>query len=260
MRQFNQYWRVFATGLCFSIFGLGGLFLSFVIIPLIALTNPAGVTTELKVQKLIQVSFDWFCRIMRFTGAIDYKISGGELLRQDRSCLIIANHPSLIDYVLIASQLPQCDCLVKTAIWSNPFMKRIVQAAGYIPNNSPDDLMDRCTEKFKQGNVLLIFPEGTRTTPGVEPSLQRGAAQIATRTAADLRVVNITVSPSFLTKEKKWYQVPKTKPFFHIEVKGTIETEPFINQSNNLTIAARRLNSHLADVIFSDDCHITNKK
>ena len=65
---------------------------------------------------------------------------------------------------------------------------------------------------------------------------------------------------SFLTKEKKWHQVPKTKPFFHVEVKGTIEVEPFIEQSNNLTTAARRLNRHLSEVIFPEDCHITNKK
>lgn len=260
MVKLNQYWRVFATGLCFSIFGLGGLTLSFIVIPVIALFSPAGVTTELRVQRLIQITFDWFCRIMRFTGAIDYKMSGAELMQSDRHCLIVANHPSLIDYVLIASQLKQCDCLVKAAIWSNPFMKRIVQAAGYIPNKNPDDLMARCDERFKRGNVLLVFPEGTRTTPGAEPSLQRGAAQIATRTSTDLRVVNITVSPSFLTKEKKWYQVPKTKPFFHVEVKGTIEVEPFIEQSNNLTTAARRLNRHLSEVIFPEDCHITNKK
>ncbi|MBW3696329.1 1-acyl-sn-glycerol-3-phosphate acyltransferase [Vibrio sp. T187] len=252
MLKLNQYWRIFATGLCFSIFGLGGLTLSFIIIPLLALTNKPGVQTELKVQRLIQITFDWFCKIMKFTGAIDYKITGAGLLRENKGCLIVANHPSLIDYVLIASQLPQCDCLVKASIWSNPFMKRIVQAAGYIPNNDPDDLMSRCEERFNKGNVLLVFPEGTRTTPGIKPSLQRGAAQIATRTSTDLRVVNITVSPSFLTKEKKWYQVPKTKPFFHIEVKGNIEVEPFIEQSNNLTSAARRLNRHLSQVIFSE--------
>ncbi len=71
-----------------------------------------------------------------------------ELLREDRNCIIVANHPSLIDYVLIASQLPQCDCLVKAAIWENPFMKRIVKAAGYIPNQAPIDLCERCKSVF----------------------------------------------------------------------------------------------------------------
>lgn len=214
MSKVDQYWRVFATGLCFTIFGLGGLVLSFLILPSIALITSDTVQRELKAQRLIRFSFNAFCQIMKFTGAIDYRIDGAELLREDRNCIIVANHPSLIDYVLIASQLPQCDCLVKAAIWENPFMKRIVKAAGYIPNQAPDDLLERCEERFSRGNVLLVFPEGTRTTPGIEPSLQRGAAQIATRTQTDLRVIHITVSPTFLTKEKNGIKFLLRNPFF----------------------------------------------
>lgn len=214
VNKLNQYWRVFATGLCFSIFGLGGLVLSFIILPLIAITTSNTIQRELKAQRLICLTFNAFCRIMKFTGAIDYRIDGIETLQQDRNCIIVANHPSLIDYVLIASQLPQCDCLVKAAIWENLFMKRIVKAAGYIPNQAPDDLLERCEERFSRGNVLLIFPEGTRTTPGVTPSLQRGAAQIATRTETDLRVIHITVTPSFLTKRRSGTKFLQRNPFF----------------------------------------------
>ncbi|CAH1578398.1 1-acyl-sn-glycerol-3-phosphate acyltransferase [Vibrio jasicida] len=252
MRVLNQYWRVFATGFCFSVFGLGGLVLSFIVIPLIGLTTSDQTAKEYKVQGAIQFAFNTFCKLMKLTGAIDYKINGADIIQQDQNCLIVANHPSLIDYVLIASQLKRCDCLVKSAIWANPFMKHIVKAAGYIPNEAPDDLLTMCEERFDNGNVLLIFPEGTRTTPGVKSKLQRGAAQIAVRTQRDLRVVHITVTPSFLTKEKKWYQVPATKPFFKVEVKDKVEIEPFIKQTTSPTIAARRLQQHLADTIFPE--------
>ncbi len=248
--NFNQYWRVFATGFCFTVFGLGGLVLSFILLPLIRLAYRDSTRREYRVQKLIGQSFHLFCNLMKYTGAIDYQIIGAETLAKDRNCLIVANHPSLIDYVLIASTLEQCDCLVKSAIWANPFMKHIVQAAGYIPNEAPDDLIDQCNRRFERGNVLLVFPEGTRTTPGMDSNLQRGAAQIAIRTERDLRVVHIRVSPSFLTKQMKWYQVPKTKPFFHVEVKGKIAVQPFVEQTNSPTLAARKLNQHLAEAIF----------
>lgn len=253
MKTFDQYWRIFATGFCFTTFGLGGLFLSFVIIPLIRLFTKGKTATEYRVQGAIQRSFNIFCQLMKFTGAIDYKIVGAEILKQDRNCLIVANHPSLIDYVLIASQLERCDCLVKSAIWANPFMKHIVKAAGYIPNETPDDLLSICEQRFDQGNVLLVFPEGTRTTPGIESKLQRGSAQIAVRTERDMRVVHITVSPSFLTKEKKWYQVPPTKPFFLVEVKDKVEVAPFIEQTTSPTLAARRLQKHLAETLFPEN-------
>ncbi|QTG88723.1 1-acyl-sn-glycerol-3-phosphate acyltransferase [Vibrio furnissii] len=253
MNRLFQYYRILATGFCFGLFGLGGLVLSFVIIPLIRLTTSDQIQREYRVQRVIQATFNFFCKLMRCTRAIDYRIEGAEHLKQDKNCLIVANHPSLIDYVLIASQLPQCDCLVKSAIWSNPFMKHIVKAAGYIPNETPDDLLSLCEDRFERGNVLLVFPEGTRTTPGIESKLQRGAAQIAIRTGRDLRVVHISVVPSFLTKEKKWYQVPDTRPFFLIQVKDKVEVAPFIEQTNNPTSAARRLNRHLAEVIFPVD-------
>ncbi|WP_427916956.1 lysophospholipid acyltransferase family protein [Vibrio amylolyticus] len=251
--KFNQYWRVFATGFCFSVFGIGGLVLSFVLIPLIHVLNRGKTTRQQHVQHLIQQSFHLFCRLMKFTGAIDYQITGAEKLIDDRNCLIIANHPSLIDYVLIGSQLKQCDCLVKSAIWSNMFMKHIVKAAGYIPNEAPDDLLEQCERRFDQGNVLLVFPEGTRTRSNQRTKLQRGAAQIAVRTKRDMRIIHITVTPSFLTKEKKWYQVPKTKPFFHVEVKDKVEVAPFIEQTNNATLAARKLNQYLASAIFPEN-------
>ena len=252
----NQYWRVLATGFCFSVFGVGGLFLSFIVVPAIKVVTPNQTQREYRVQGAIQRSFDLFCRLMKFTGAIDYKIIGADLLKQDRNCLIVANHPSLIDYVLIASQLERCDCLVKSAIWANPFMKHIVKAAGYIPNETPDDLLSLCEHRFEQGNVLLVFPEGTRTTPGVTPKLQRGSAQIAVRTRRDLRLIHISVSPSFLTKEKKWYQVPTIKPFFLVEVKDKVEVEPFIEQTTSPTIAARRLQQHLAKTLFPENTEL----
>ncbi|MEZ8968506.1 acyl-phosphate glycerol 3-phosphate acyltransferase [Vibrio breoganii] len=250
MKHLNSYWRVFATGFCFFIFGLGGLTLSFIVIPLIKLTTKSEKGSQYKVQRTIQQSFDLFCKTMKFMGAIDYKIVGAEKLKQDKECIVVANHPSLIDYVLIASQLPRCDCLVKAKIWSNPFMKHIVKAAGYIPNEAPDDLISLCEERLQQGNVLLIFPEGTRTTPNKQSKLQRGAAQIAVRTKKDLRLIHIQVSPNFLTKEAKWYQVPAKKPFFLVEVQGKVEVEPFIEHAASPNIAARQLQQHLAEAIF----------
>ena len=93
-------------------------------------------------------------------------------------------------------------------------MKHIVKAAGYIPNETPDDLLSICEQRFDQGNVLLVFPEGTRTTPGIESKLQRGSAQIAVRTERDMRVVHITVSPSFSHKREKVVSSTPNKAFF----------------------------------------------
>ncbi len=251
-QQLNKLWRIIATGLCFALFGIGALVLTFVIFPLMTFSTRDAEQRKLRVQKIIQSAFSLFCRTMKLSRAIDYRFDNIEQLQTDRHCLILANHPSLIDYVLIASRLPQCDCLVKASIWHNPFMQGIVKAAGYIPNQDPESLLDDCSQQLSTGNVLLIFPEGTRTTPGVESKLQRGAAQIAIRTHTDIRLVHISVTPSFLTKQKKWYQVPDTKPFFTVAVQDKIAIEPFLQRCDNPTAAARQLNRHLAANLFPD--------
>lgn len=247
---FSQGWRVFATGLCFIFFGIGALCLAFIFVPLQTLTIKDKSKKEHVAQSIIQKSFLLFCQTMKFCGAIDYQFIGTEKLKSDKGCLIVANHPSLIDYVLIGSQLPQCDCLVKASIWDNFFMKGIVKAAGYIPNINPEQLLDSCSQRLESGNLLLVFPEGTRTKEQGEIALQRGASQIAVRTETDLRVIHISVSPSFLTKEKQWYQVPTVKPMFTVEVKERIVVKQFIEDAGSLSLAARALNKHLNKVLF----------
>ena len=249
-QRINKLWRIFATGFCFLLFALGGLVLTFFVFPFFNFFIRNAQRRELKVQRIIQKSFFLFCETMRLSGTMDYKFVGIEKLKTDKKCLIVANHPSLIDYVLITSQLSQCDCLVKGAVWHNLFMRGVVRPAGYIPNINPESLLTECSKRFDSDNVMLIFPEGTRTTQGEQPVLQRGAAQVAVNCQCDLRVVHITVSPPSLTKQKKWYQVADKKPFFLLQVMDKIAITPFIDEQQVNSISVRKLNRHLATVLF----------
>jgi hypothetical protein len=62
--------------------------------------------------------------------------------------------------------------------------------------------------------------------------------------------VHIRVTPSFLTKQKKWYEVPDTRPFFHVEVQDKIAVAPFIEKEQAPSIAVRKLNKHLSNVLL----------
>ena len=244
-QKLNKGWRIFATGFCFVMFGFGGLLLTFVLFPLLNFSTSSPEKRKKIAQKTISSSFSFFCKMMRFLGTIDYKLDGFEKLYKDKNTIIIANHPSLIDYVLIVSQLPECDCLVKDALWKNFFLKGVVKAAGYIPNKAPEDLITVC----KDSNTILVFPEGTRTRENSTAKLQRGAAQIAIKSNKNLRLIHISVTPRFLTKEKKWYHVPKTKPLFHLQVMNLIKVAPFIDEGTPLSVSVRHLNLHLTDVL-----------
>ncbi|WP_376784303.1 lysophospholipid acyltransferase family protein [Atlantibacter subterraneus] len=247
LAQVNWLWRLVMTGVCFALFGLGGLLLSVVWFNLLLLVQRNPDTRRRLARRSIAASFRFFLRAARAVGVLDYRIEGKSVLDNERGCLVVANHPTLIDYVLIASVMPETDCLVKNALLKNPFLGGVVRAADYLVNDQADALLPACRERLARGETVLIFPEGTRSVPGQPLTLQRGAANIAVRCHSDLRVVHILCSEHLLDKHSRWYDVPPRKPLFEVVVRERIHTQHFYDPKldQEPALAARKLNRHL---------------
>ena len=219
-RKGNYCWRVAATGFSFASFGLGGMAIATVIAPVLNATTSDSDKRQQRAQNVIKYSFKGFTEMMVKLGIMTYSVEGLEKLQNSRQELVIANHPTLIDVVVLIGMMQQANCVVKQSLWSNPFTKGPVQSAGYILNAGSQQFVEDCVTRLKENNAasLLIFPEGTRTEKGITLNeFQRGAANIAIRANVPIRPVIITCTPSTLTKNEKWYHVP-SQPF-HIEVK-----------------------------------------
>src|SRR3546814_9151487 len=102
---------------------------------------------------------------MRALGVSSWEIHGAERLKVPGQ-LIIANHPTLIDVVLLLGYIPQTDCIVKASLFHNPFTRLPLHWAGYIGDSNPTQLVADCVATLKAGHSLMIFPEGTRSHPG----------------------------------------------------------------------------------------------
>lgn len=245
----NYYWRIIATGLCFSIFGIGALCLGYLIVPCAFLFAKDKKNKKYIAQYIINLAFRFFVFIMQAFGAMKFEFEDFEKLQSDKGCLIISNHPTLIDYVVIVSRLKRCDIIVKEGLWHNPFLKRIVQVAGYIPNLNSEKTLELIKAALVKGNNVLIFPEGTRTTPGKPLRLKRGTAQIAVRTRTPIRVIKIHCEPVTLTKKSKWYQVPSKKPLFLSSVQDIVKPDEFLKNNAPPSLAARQLTKHLTNIL-----------
>ncbi|MCU6667354.1 1-acyl-sn-glycerol-3-phosphate acyltransferase [Enterobacteriaceae bacterium H4N4] len=246
LASLNRGWRRVMTGLCFVLFGIGGLLLSVVWFNLLLLVQRDGARRRRLARRSIAACFRAFLTVARAVGVLDYRIDNLDVLRQDRGCLVVANHPTLLDYVLIASVMPETDCLVKSALLRNPFLSGVIRAADYLINSEADTLLSACQQRLAQGDTLLIFPEGTRTRAGEAITLQRGAANIAVRCGRDLRVVIIHCSEPLLDKQRRWYEVPARKPFFTIDVRERVNIHEFYDAAvQEPAQAARQLNRHL---------------
>ena len=213
---FPPWVRSVSSGLGFSYFGIGSLLLVFFAFPLVRLLTADPVARRRRTRRLIQAAFRSFIRGLVVLGSIRVRFENRELLEREGPLLVIANHPSLIDVCLLVSWIPDADCVVKRAAWSNPFLGGVVRAADYIPNDGGDALVDSCVERLRMGQRLVLFPEGTRSPKRDLQKFQRGAARIALRAGCPVLVVDIRCDPPFLTKSDPWYRVPETLPCYTV--------------------------------------------
>lgn len=224
-RRLERLYRQVGTGISFALFGVGGLLLTVTVFPLINLGYRDRVRRAAVAQGVVRHTwrfFIWMVVTLRF---IDFDSEGGEILRQESGTLIVANHPSLFDIVLIISMMERAQCVVKKGVWKNPFMHGVIKATNYIPNlGDPEQTMRECVAALKAGNNLVIFPEGSRTVPGKPVHLERGFANIAIRAGAPIRLVTVCCNPPMLRKGEKWYKSPLRRPRFQVSVGERIDT------------------------------------
>lgn len=243
----NYVWRLVMTGICFAMFGLGGMLLSLLWFNCLCVFQRDQHKRRVLARRSISASFRLFLNSASKLGVLSYHIDGQALLLAERGTLIVANHPTLLDYVLIASVMPDVDCMVKADLLRNPFLRNVVLSADYLINSQADILLPSCERRLAGGDNILIFPEGTRTKDREQLVLQRGAANIAVRCGCDLRVIHITCSQHTLTKQHKWFDIPPEKPVFRISVRERITQAGFTgNAAETESITARRLTQYMA--------------
>ncbi|MDO6695059.1 lysophospholipid acyltransferase family protein [Aliiglaciecola sp. 3_MG-2023] len=240
--KLNFAWRWFATAFSFFVFGVGGIIIPVIVVPVLFLLPGTRLKREARGQKFIHIAFSSFIKLMRFLGVLTYEIHGAKELRQAK--LVLANHPTLLDVVFLIALIPNANCVVKGALLRNPFMRGAIRAAGYTINNGEaNDVLIDAKEVFNKQQIMIVFPEGTRSVPGKSHQLKRGAANIAIRTNVDITPVIISCEPISLTKQDKWYHIPSSPMHFNISANPIIKVSDF--QLSNSTKNARLLTDYL---------------
>lgn len=247
MKKLQYYRRLLVTAFGFTLFGLGGMLSGITVFPIIYLLPISLATKRNFSRDVIRLMFRFFINAMRFLGVLTYEFKNETQLRKAENQLIIANHPTLLDVVFIMSVARRPSCVIKRGVWYNPFMFFVVRAAGFIQNSSdPEIILERCAKVLENGESLVIFPEGTRTVPGKEMTLKRGAAQIALKAQKDFLPILISCIPISLSKRHKWYHIPKEGPMhFTFWTQNKIALSTIDGSNGKKTLAARAITQYL---------------
>ena len=151
---------------------------------------------------LIRHGFRLILAVMRATGLCRIDLTGLRPLLRARGVVVAANHPSLLDVVLIVACLPNAVCIMKAGLWNNILLGGTARLAGYLRNDAAQPLVRRAAAELRAGANMLIFPEGTRTPPGQEPlgTFRPGFALMARAAGAEIQVVLIECGGPYLCK------------------------------------------------------------
>ncbi|QIR13306.1 lysophospholipid acyltransferase family protein [Shewanella aestuarii] len=250
---------------CYITFGLGGLVCSLTILPLIYLLSGSKAKQVARVQKTVSLMFKFFVAMLTFTGVIKVKQQNLASLVNSQHTIIIANHPTLVDVVVLISLMPNVSCVVKQGLWRNPLIRSILSGAGYIPNRGADLLLQDCQQVLDSGTNLIIFPEGTRTITGriINP-FARGAANIAIRTNTSILPIVLRTDVAGLTKQQSWYEIPRQTINMSVEVGKLFSCEDYNELADSESKKARQLTRELEQFyiqqLVTPVIQTTNKK
>lgn len=151
-------------------------------------------------------------RVMRWWGRAFVRIGGWTVATEGaenlppEGAILVANHQSLLDIpLLVAAFDREVKFLAKAELGRIPVFGRSMRAAGnlFVDRDDPRDAVRVIREAggaMRRGDVIVIFPEGTRSPDGSIGEFKPGAFFIARKTGAPLVPVYVGGSAAALPK------------------------------------------------------------
>jgi 1-acyl-sn-glycerol-3-phosphate acyltransferase len=149
----------------------------------------------------------------------------------EQPCIMVANHPSLLDFIVLLQDLPNAVCLYKSQSLDNPVLSSFIQIGGYIEGmdgtaSTSKRVISSCCERLAEGHHVVFFPEGTRSESATTVRKFRTTAfHAAIKWSAPVQPVVIFCQPLFLGKDQSLTDTARQKnimtvrylPVMHVE-------------------------------------------
>jgi len=167
----------------------------------------------------IAYGYRLFWWLASLTGMIRLHAESLDVLRHEPGGLIVvANHPSLLDALMLVARLPRGVCIMKASLMRNVFLGAGARLARYICNDSPRNMIRLAVAELKQGSQLVLFPEGTRTTQAPINDFRPGVTLIAKLAGVPIQTVFIDTESPYLGKGWPIWKLPPLPIVFRVRL------------------------------------------
>jgi 1-acyl-sn-glycerol-3-phosphate acyltransferase len=142
------------------------------------------------------------------------ELTGAERIPSRGSCILVANHESLLDpFILGTVTTRSIHYMAKAELWRNPILARVMDAFGTFPVErglGDSAALGRAGRLLAEGELLGIFPQGT-CLPYRRRPYMRGAARLALATGAPLVPVRMVGTERALRPHRLRVGLPKLR-------------------------------------------------
>jgi 1-acyl-sn-glycerol-3-phosphate acyltransferase len=133
-----------------------------------------------------------------FRVATGWEVSGRDRVPRSGGLIVASNHISFWDPPLVGSALPrECHFLAKEELFNTPVLGPLIRSYNAIPiRRGMADLsgMSRAIDVLRDGEALLMFPEGSRMRDGELHPARPGVGMMAV--SADVPILPCFISGS----------------------------------------------------------------
>lgn len=148
---------------------------------------------------------DWASGLLKFWN-VELEVVGAEQMDPNRSYVVMSNHLSYVDIVVLFLALPNIPgFLAKRELSRVPFLGQALRSGGHVlidrgQRTNAMQAIARAAEQVRAGKTVLIFPEGTRGTSDTIGDFKKGGFYLAKEAGVPILPVGVRGSRKIFPK------------------------------------------------------------